>query len=145
MAQKLKHLPGMKETRVRSLGWEDPLEQEMATHSSTLAWRIPWRGEPGRLWSMGSQGVGHDWVTSLSLSQHYLRICFLDSSLTRLSSWRCLLTGSFSHSPYEPLHRANELSSQHGDWLPAEECFKVKTTCFFWTSFSHFCNILFIT
>ena len=49
-------------------GWEDPLEKEMATHSSTLAWRIPWTEEPGRLQSMGSQRVGHDWVTSLSLS-----------------------------------------------------------------------------
>ena len=48
MAQRLKHLPGMQETRVRSLGWEDPLEKEMATHSSTLAWRIPWREEPGK-------------------------------------------------------------------------------------------------
>ena len=47
----------MQETRVRSLSWEDPLEKEMATHSSTLAWRIPWRKEPGRLQSMGSQRV----------------------------------------------------------------------------------------
>ena len=47
----------MQETRVRSLGWEDPLEKEMATHSSTLAWRIPWREEPGRLQSMGLQRV----------------------------------------------------------------------------------------
>ena len=58
----------MQETRVRSLGQEDPLEKEMAPHSSTLAWRIPWREEPGRLQSMGSQRVGHDWATSLSLS-----------------------------------------------------------------------------
>ena len=49
VAQKLKHLPGMRETRVRSLAWEDPLEKEMATYSSTLAWRIPWREEPCRL------------------------------------------------------------------------------------------------
>ena len=48
VAQRLKRLPGMRETRVRFLGWEDPLETEMATHSSTLAWRIPWREEPGR-------------------------------------------------------------------------------------------------
>ena len=54
----------MWETWVRSLGWEDPLEKEMATHSSTLAWRIPWREEPGRLRSMGSQRVRHDWGTS---------------------------------------------------------------------------------
>ena len=60
VAQRLKRLPGMQETRVRSLGWKDPLEKEMATHSSTLAWRIPWRVEPGRLQSMGSQRVGYD-------------------------------------------------------------------------------------
>ena len=54
--------------RVRSLGWEDPLEKEMATHSSTLAWRIPWSEEPDRLQSMGSQRVGHDLATSLSVS-----------------------------------------------------------------------------
>ena len=60
MAQRLKRLPGMRETQVRSLGQEDPLEKAVATHSSTLAWRIPWREEPGRLQSMGSQRVGHD-------------------------------------------------------------------------------------
>ena len=60
VAQRLKRLPGMQETWVRSLGQEDPLEKEMATHSSTLAWRIPWREEPGGLQSMGSQRVGHD-------------------------------------------------------------------------------------
>ena len=60
VAQRLKHLPGMQETRVQSLGREDPLEKELATHSSTLAWRIPWREEPGRLQSMGSHRVGHD-------------------------------------------------------------------------------------
>ena len=50
----------MLETRVQSLGWEDPLEKEIATHSSTLAWKIPWTEEPGKLWSMGLQRVGHD-------------------------------------------------------------------------------------
>ena len=59
VAQMVKHLPTMRETRVQSLGWEDPLEKEMATHSSILAWKIPWM-EPGRLQSMGSQRVGHD-------------------------------------------------------------------------------------
>ena len=53
MAQRLKRLPGMRENQVRSLGSEDPLEKEMATHSSTLAWKIPWKEEPGRLQSMG--------------------------------------------------------------------------------------------
>ena len=60
VAQVVKHLPTMRETRVRSLGREDPLEKEMATHSSTLAWKIPWTEEHGRLQSMGSQKVGHD-------------------------------------------------------------------------------------
>ena len=60
VAQRIKRLRAMQETWVRSLGWEDPLEKEMATHSSTLAWRIPWREGPGRLQSMGSQRVGHD-------------------------------------------------------------------------------------
>ena len=60
VAQRSERLPGMRETRVRALSQEDPLEKEMATHSSTLAWRIPWREEPGRLQSMGSQKVGQD-------------------------------------------------------------------------------------
>ena len=63
MAQRLKRLPAMREMQemqVRSLSWEDPLEKEMATHSSILAWRIPWREEPSRLQSTGSQRVGHD-------------------------------------------------------------------------------------
>ena len=59
----VKNLPAMQETRVRSLGWEDPLEKEMATHSSILAWRIPWTEEPGRLQSMGCKRVGHDLAT----------------------------------------------------------------------------------
>ena len=60
MAQMVKRLPTMWETRVQSLGWEDPLEKEMATHSSILAWKIPWTEEPGKLQSIGSQRVGHD-------------------------------------------------------------------------------------
>ena len=64
MAQRLKCLPPMRETWVRSLGWEDPLEKEMAAHSSILAWRIPWTEEPGRLQSTGSQRVRHDRATS---------------------------------------------------------------------------------
>ena len=63
----VKHLPAMQETQVRSLVWEDLPEKEMAPHSSTLAWRIPWMEEPGRLQSMWSQRVGHDSATSLSL------------------------------------------------------------------------------
>ena len=60
VGETVKRLPAMRETRVRFLGWEDPLEKEMAIHSSTLAWKIPWMGEPDRLQSMGSQRVGHD-------------------------------------------------------------------------------------
>ena len=60
VAQLVKNLPAVQETQVQSLGQEDPLEKEMAIHSSILAWKIPWTEEPGRLRSMGSQRVGHD-------------------------------------------------------------------------------------
>ena len=60
VAQTVKCLPTMWETRFQSLSWEDLLEKEMATHSSILAWKIPWTEEPGRLQFMGSQRVGHD-------------------------------------------------------------------------------------
>ena len=60
VAQLVKNPPAVQETWVRSLGWEDPLEKGLATHSSILAWRIPWTDEPGRLQSIGSQRVGHD-------------------------------------------------------------------------------------
>ena len=66
LAPRLKGLPAIRETRVQSLGREDPLEKEMATHSSTLAWKISWTEEPCRLQSMGSQRLGYDWVTSLT-------------------------------------------------------------------------------
>ena len=66
VAQVVKRLSAMWDTRVWSLGWEDPLEKEMATHSSILAWKIPWIEEPGGLQSIGLQRVGHDWGTSLS-------------------------------------------------------------------------------
>ena len=60
VAQTVKHLPAMWETQVQSLGREDPLEKEMATYSSILAWKIPWMEEPGGLQSLGSKRVGHD-------------------------------------------------------------------------------------
>ena len=62
MAQTVAHLPAMWEMRVQFLGWKDPLEKEMAIHSSTLAWKIPGMEEPDRLQSMGSQRVGHDFT-----------------------------------------------------------------------------------
>ena len=60
LAQKVKNLPAMQETQIQSLGWEDPMEKGVATHSSILAWRIPWVEEPGGLHSMGSQRVRHN-------------------------------------------------------------------------------------
>ena len=60
----VKNLPAMQETQVWSLGQEDPLEEEMVTHSSILAWRIPWTKKPGGLQSRGSQRVRHDWETN---------------------------------------------------------------------------------
>ena len=71
VAQTVKHLPVRRETRVRSLGWEDSLEKKMATHSSILAWKIPWTEEPGGLQSKGLQRVGHDWATSFSHRWHH--------------------------------------------------------------------------
>ena len=72
----VKNLPAVWETQIGSLGWEDPLEKGMATHSSILAWRMPWTEEPGRLQSMGLQRVGQDQVTntltSLSSFTHSL-------------------------------------------------------------------------
>ena len=74
VAQSVKTLPAMQETWVQSLGWEDPLEKEMATHSSILAWKISWTKEPGGLQSMGSQRVGHDWATNIIL-KYFFRTC----------------------------------------------------------------------
>ena len=66
MAQKVKNLPATQETWVQSIGWKDPLEKEMATHLSILAWRIPWIEEPDRLQSVGSQSVKHNVATFTS-------------------------------------------------------------------------------
>ena len=68
VAQLVKNLPAMRETQVQSLGWEDPLEKGMTTHSSILAWRIPWAEEPGKLQSMGSKEL--DTTEQLSIAQH---------------------------------------------------------------------------
>ena len=65
VAHTVKNLPAMQENQVQSLGWEDPLEKGMATHPRILAWRIPWTEEPGDLQSMGSQRVGHNWMTNI--------------------------------------------------------------------------------
>ena len=76
VAQTVKCLPTMRETWVRAMGQEVPLEKEMVTHSSILAWKIPWTEEPGRLQSMGSQRVRHDWATSLHFTS-----CPVDSQI----------------------------------------------------------------
>ena len=93
VAQRLKRLPPMRETRIWSLDREDPLEKEMAPHSSTLAWRIPWMEEPGRLQSTGSQRTGHDWAASLSLLQSTCRYatfitCEIGTMFYRWEVWR---------------------------------------------------------
>ena len=75
VAQTVKRLPTLRETWVRSLGWEDPLEKETATLSSTLAWKIPWAEEPGRLQSMGSQRVGHDSSNLAAAAAAYAMPC----------------------------------------------------------------------
>ena len=86
VAQTVKRLSTMWETQVRSLGREDPLEKEMAIHSSTIAWKIPWTEEPGRLQSVGLQRVGHDWATSLSLSEG--KIMGIIRGLSGRPAWR---------------------------------------------------------
>ena len=85
VAQRLKHLPGMQESQVRSLGWEDPLEKEMTTHSSNLAWRIPWREEPG----------GSPW--GCKESDRTERLHFLSLS-GNLDSTLCFIQPSISHN-----------------------------------------------
>ena len=77
VGETVKRLPAMRETRVQSLGREDPLEKEIGTHSSILAWKIPWTEEPGGLQSMRLQRVRHDWVTSLSIFYIFMTFHFL--------------------------------------------------------------------
>ena len=95
----------MRETRVQSLGVEDLLEKEMATHSSILAWKSPWMVEPGRLQSMGLQRVRYDWATSLSLSfshdwiQDATKKWFLSLSFSFLFCWLHLKMSAFKCYP----------------------------------------------
>ena len=88
VAQTVKRLPAMRETRVRFLGQEDPLEKELAIHFSTLAWKIPWTEKLYRLQFMGSQRVGHDWATSRScLVQRKRLYCVYCSGSNHLAIW----------------------------------------------------------
>ena len=115
VAQMGKNLPAMQKTQVWSLGWEDPLEKEMATHSHILAWKIPWMEEPGGLQSMGSQRVAHDWATSFSLTiQAFVGkvMSLLLNMLSRcviafLPRSKCLLI-SWLQSPSEMIFGAQE-------------------------------------
>ena len=113
--QSVKYLPAVQGTRVRSLGWEDPLEKEMATHSSILAWKILWTEEPGGLQSMGSQRVGHDWVANTkrrgqlwsviwyrpslywSQTHHSIQKCSLEGFSTLQENWNSKYCGIHSH------------------------------------------------
>ena len=98
VAQRVKHLPAMWETWVPSLGQEDPLEKEMVTHSSILAWRIPWTEEPGRLQTTGLQRVRHDSATSLSFFHSCERCWSATSIMLAQNGWGWLeeLSCSFS-------------------------------------------------
>ena len=90
VAQMVKNLPAMCETWVQSLGWEDPLEEGMATHSSILAWRIPWTEEPCRVQSTGSQTVRHDCATKHSTELIIINILehfFLLGMRTKIPHW----------------------------------------------------------
>ena len=103
LAQMAKRLPAMRETWVLSLGWEDPLEKEMTTHSSTVAWKIPWIEDPGRLQSMWLQRVRHDWATSLSSFFFFMNL-LLEAQVQiwsryHFSSLRIWLHVDLSYSP----------------------------------------------
>ena len=112
VAQKVKHLPAVWETWVWSLGREDPLEKEMATHSSILAWRIPWTEEPGRLQSTGWQTVRHDWATSLSFSFPVHYFC----SVTKLCPTLCD-SMDCSTPDSSVLHYLLESAQVHVHWI----------------------------
>ena len=109
VARTVKHLSAMQKTRVWFLGWAGTLEKEMAAHSSILAWKIPWTVEPGRLLSVGSQRVGHNWGTSLSLSRDYIEILVLETKLYQILLSLCKIIvficfSEWSHSMANELH-----------------------------------------
>ena len=116
MAQTVKGLPAMRETQVWSLGWEDPLEKEMATRSSTLARKIPWTEEPARLQFTGLQRVGHDWATSLS----FFPVCTRKSAIWGEKKYRtpCVMSSDCHPGSLYPQleHAATTLESFTENW-----------------------------
>ena len=103
VAQMVKRLPAMQETWVWSLGQEDPLEKEMETHSSILAWKIPWTEEPGGPQSMGSQKVGHNWVTNTHTHTHTHVYMYVINAVSQFS---CSVV-SDSATPWTAAHQAS--------------------------------------
>ena len=101
--------------QVRSLGWEDPLEEDVATHSSILAWRIPWTEEPGRLQSMGSQTIRHNWVTNIITVHFYTNFEFVPAAV--LLHWRffdaCVFSWSVCPTLCDPMNCSSPGSSVH--------------------------------
>ena len=127
----------MQEMGVWSLAQEDLLEKEMATHSSALAWRIPWMEEPGRLQSMGSQRVGQDWATSLSLSVMKTKISFecwwwvdfSDTLFCDINHFTCVQLLSHVLTLWDPIDSSLPGSSVHGilqatilEWVAISSC-----------------------
>ena len=103
----VKHLSTMGETRVQSLGWEDPLEKEMAIHFRTIAWKIPWTEEPGRLQPMGWQRVGHDWATSLHFHSLLISILIMYTCNTLSRAWTKKSSPALDHVKVKLLSRVH--------------------------------------
>ena len=120
----VKNLPAIQETPVHFLGGEDPLEKGMATHSSILTWRIPWTQEPGRLQSMGSQWVGHNWVTKHKIRQ-------MDHGISAKHLWEDILYGLLV---YEPSHRWDVWLKSS---LPSLSCFLTLGPLIHWQGLPH--------
>ena len=114
---RVKHLPVMCKTQVQSLSLEDPLEKEMATHSSILAWRIPWTEEPGGLQSMGSQRVGHEWVTILTYTYN-------NRDYLSLEEGRKCWNFSVAYWYLEHVFRTPNTYSIYSEWNSSEGCWK---------------------
>ena len=125
-------MPAMQETQVWSLGWEYSLEKEMATHSGTLAWKIPWMEEPGRLQSMGSQRVGHNWATSLGYTtgkaNGHEEFQQTGIELVHQAQKACLLKDDQGNS-INKAQRYSTMSSIWYKWGPTRDSEQIKQRC----------------